>query len=82
MMFVDIDYKEWSDRHGISVITYRCSKCKKRFKSTVPFISPEAYGLITLEHDCGPKYRKAAIVPRDPDLPTWIRDLLEAMKNE
>lgn len=81
-MFVEIDYKEWAEKHGIDVITYRCSKCKKRFKSTIPFINPEAYGLITPEHACGPKYRKAAIVARDDDFPQWIRDLIEAMKNE
>jgi hypothetical protein len=82
MMFVDIDYEEWADRHGIDVIDYHCPKCKKTFKTDIPFIDPEAYGLISPEHECGPDYRTTAYVLRDRELAQWIRDLLDAMKNE
>lgn len=82
MMFVEFDYKEWAERHKIDVINYKCPKCKEVFKTNIPFIDPEAHGLVSPLHDCGPKYRATSYVLRDQELSQWLRDLLDAIKNE
>lgn len=60
----DVELKAWIKKYDLKIEEYICPKCKKGFKTDVPFLTKEYAGLETREHECGPQFKKGIVAPR------------------
>ncbi len=71
-----VSLQEWCQRYNLHPAIATCTKCGKKFETTVPFAIEGYRGLIAEPHDCGENYSPFIIIPvSEQEIQFWCEHI-------